>query len=79
MLRKIGKSYYEACFGYELSVCSGRTKEGLPVPISIQERTKVNANARTLFDRMKQQHQLSNKQMMKALRYARREEDDARF
>lgn len=79
-LRGIGKEYYEVCFGYDLSVCSGRTKEGEPVPINGKERTKVNGHAHTTFRRFCQKYQLTNKQMMKALRYARRDDtDEPRF
>lgn len=74
-LRSIGEEYYEACFGYELSVCSGRTKEGEPVPINKEEHTKVNAHARKMFRTLCSKHQLTNRQMMKALRYARRSDD----
>lgn len=74
-LRSIGEEYYETCFGYDLSVCSGRTKEGEPVPINDNERTRVNAHAHKLFRVLSRKHQLSNKQMMKALRYARRDEN----
>ena len=72
-LRSIGKSYYEACFEYDLSVCSGRTKEGKPVPINPTETTKVSTHANKLFHKLCGKHHLSNREMMKALRYARRE------
>ena len=72
-LRSIGDEYYEACFTNDLSVCSGRTKEGKPVPINRTETTKVNTYAHKKFRVLCEKYQLSNKEMMKALRYSRRE------
>ena len=70
-LRSIGEEYYNTCFEYDLTVCSGRTKEGKPVPIDDGERIRVKDHAYRIFQKLCAKHQL----MMKALRYARRDEN----
>lgn len=78
-LRMIGKVYYDRCYQYELSVCSGRTKEGEPVPIDDRERSQVNTNSRKLFEHVRELHGLSKKEMMKALRLARGGDSEPRI
>lgn len=74
-LRAIGDEYYTKCNQYRLSVCSGRTNEGVPIPVNKNELVKVSTYSSKTFRWSCRKYQLSNQQMMKALRYSRRDKD----
>jgi len=74
-LRAIGDEYRMKCNRYRLTVCSGRTSKGIPIPINKEELTKVSTYASKMFRWSCKRYQLTNQQMMKALRYSRRGKD----